>query len=68
MTTNAVVSQVVEVVVKQVWDGAGERIIAELKPEVIGDTVHISLCPPQSQGQSQAPLTDNVLYLANHIG
>ena len=36
--------------------------------KVIGDTVHVSLCPPQSQGQSQAPITDNVLHLANHIG
>src|SRR3954470_8912661 len=42
MTTNAGVSQVVEVVVKQV--------------------------PPQSRAQSQAPLTENVLHLANHIG
>ncbi|HEY2294599.1 MAG TPA: hypothetical protein VGM86_28190 [Thermoanaerobaculia bacterium] len=122
MTTSAVVSQVVEVVVKQVLDGAMERIVSDLKPErvqewlaahpewrldasgtalqrirsfpsamaaahfasfvsglasssalpallrVIGDTVHISLCPPQSQGQSQAPLTETVLHLANHIG
>ncbi|HEY4564845.1 MAG TPA: hypothetical protein VIJ36_17810 [Thermoanaerobaculia bacterium] len=120
MTTSAVVSQVVEVVVKQVLDGAMERIISELKPErvqewlaahpewrldssgtvlqrirsfpsataaahfasfvaglasssalpallkVLGDTVHISLCPPRSQ--SQAPLTENVLELAGHIG
>jgi len=42
MTTHAGVSQVVEVVVKQV--------------------------PPQSRAQSQAPLTENVLHLANHIG
>jgi hypothetical protein len=122
MTTYEGVSQIVEVVVKQVWDGVGERIISGLKPErvqewlaahpewrldasgtvlqrirsfpsgvaaahfasfvsglasssalpallkVIGDTVHISLCPPQSQGQSQAPLTETVLHLANHIG
>jgi hypothetical protein len=122
MTTYEGVSQIVEVVVKQVWDGIGERIISGLKPErvqewlaahpewrldssgtvlqrirsfpsgvaaahfasfvsglasssalpallkVIGDTVHISLCPPQSQGQSQAPLTETVLHLANHIG
>jgi hypothetical protein len=122
MTTYEGVSQIVEVVVKQVWDGLGERIVSELKPErvqewlaahpewrldssgtvlqrirsfpsgvaaahfasfvsglasssalpallkVIGDTVHISLCPPQSQGQSQAPLTETVLHLANHIG
>jgi hypothetical protein len=122
MTTNEGVSQVVEVVVKQVWDGLGERIVSELKPErvqewlaahpewrldssgtvlqrirsfpsgvaaahfasfvsglasssalpallkVIGDTVHISLCPPQSQGQSQAPLTETVLHLADRIG
>jgi hypothetical protein len=122
MTTNEGVSQVVEVVVKQVWDGMSERIIAELKPErvqewlaahpewrldasgtvlqrirsfpsamaaahfasfvsglasssslpallkVVGDTVHVSLCPPQSQGQSQAPITETVLHLANHIG
>ena len=26
------------------------------------------VCPPQSQGQSQAPLTENVLHLASHIG
>jgi hypothetical protein len=122
MTTHEGVSQIVEVVVKQVWDGIGERIISGLKPErvqewlaahpewrldasgtvlqrirsfpsgvaaahfasfvsglasssalpallkVIGDTVHISLCPPQSQGQSQAPLTETVLHLADHIG
>jgi len=122
MTTYEGVSQIVEVVVKQVWDGIGERIISGLKPErvqewlaahpewrldasgtvlqrirsfpsgvaaahfasfvsglasssalpallkVIGDTVHISLCPPQSQGQSQAPLTETVLHLADHIG
>jgi Pterin 4 alpha carbinolamine dehydratase len=120
MTTNAVVSQVVEVVVRQVLDGAMERIVSGLKPErvqewlaahpewrldpsgtmlqrirsfpsamaaahfasfvsglassvalpallkVTGDTVHIFLCPPQSQ--SQAPLTENVLHLASHIG
>src|SRR4051794_41516527 len=122
MTTSAVVSQVVEVVVKQVWDGVMEPIVAELKPErvqewlaahpewrldpsgtvlqrirsfpsgvaaayfasfvsglasslalpvllkLIGDTVHISLYPPQSQCQSQAPLTETVLHLATHIG
>ena len=34
--------------------------------KVVGDTVHISLCPPQGQGQ--APLTENVLHLAGHIG
>jgi hypothetical protein len=121
MTTHEAVSQVVEVAVRQVLDGAGERIVAALKPErvqewlaahpewrldpsgvlqrirsfpsstaaahfvsfvsglasssalpvllkVAGDTVHISLCPPQSQGQSQAPLTENVLHLASHIG
>src|SRR6476469_2005171 len=112
MTTNEGVSQVVEVVVKQVWDGIGERIISELKPErvqewlaahpewrldssgtvlqrirsfpsgvaaahfasfvsglasssslpallkVIGDTVHISLCPPLSFGFSDAAPTE----------
>jgi pterin-4a-carbinolamine dehydratase len=120
MTTDAVVFQVVEVVVEQMLAGAMERIISELKPErvqewlaahpewhldhsgtvlqrirsfpsataaahfasfvsglassvalpallrVIGDTVHIALCPPRSQ--SQAPLTENVLDLAHHIG
>jgi hypothetical protein len=119
MTTNAV-SQVVEVVVKQMWEGAGERLGSALKPErvqewlaahpewhldasgtvlqrirsfpsamaathfaafasglassvglpaileVVGETVHISLCPPR--GLSQAPLTDNVLDLAGHLG
>ena len=33
MTTNAMVSQVVEVVVKQMWEGARERIGSALKPE-----------------------------------
>jgi hypothetical protein len=120
MTTSAVVSQVVEVVVEQVMAGAMERIISELKPErvqewlaahpewrldstgmvlqrirsfpsgpvaahfasfvsglassvalpallkVVGDAVHISLSSPPGQGQ--APLNENVLTLAGHIG
>ncbi|PYQ67452.1 MAG: hypothetical protein DMF53_01720 [Acidobacteria bacterium] len=34
--------------------------------KVIGDTVHVSLGSPG--GQSQAPLTENVLTLAGHVG
>jgi len=34
--------------------------------KVVGDTVHISLGSPG--GQSQAPLTENVLTLAGHVG
>ena len=120
MTTKAVVSQVVEVVVEQMLAGAMERVSSKLKPErvqewlaahpewsldpsgtgllrirsfpsasaaaqfasfvsglasssalpallnVIGDTVHIFLCP--RRGPSQAPLTETVLDLAGHIG
>jgi len=120
MTTNAVVFQVVEVVVEQVLAAGRERIGNALKPErvqewlaahlgwsldpsgnglqrtrsfpsetaaacfasfvsglassvalpallkVTGNAVHISLNP--SQGQSQAPLTEHVLTLADHIG
>lgn len=120
MTTNAVVSHVIEVVVEQVLAAGMERIHNELKPErvqlwlaahpewsldptgtvlqrirsfpsgsaaasfasfvsglassaalpallkVIGDTVHISLSSPR--GEAQAPLTEHVLALADHIG
>ena len=120
MTTNAVVSQIVEVVVEQALAAGMERIGKELKPErvqewlaarlgwsldpsgnglqrtrsfpsetaaahfasfvsglassvalpallkVAGNMVHISLNP--SQGQEQAPLTEHVLTLADHIG
>jgi Pterin 4 alpha carbinolamine dehydratase len=120
MTTNAVVSHVIEVVVDQVLAAGMERIHDELKPErvqlwlaahpewsldptgtvlqrirsfpsgsaaahfasfvsglassvalpallkVAGDTVHISLSSPQSEGQS--PLTNPVLTLAGHVG
>jgi hypothetical protein len=119
MTTNAVVSQVLEVVVEQALSAGMERIHNELKPErvqewlaahpewsleagkvlqrirsfpsgtaaahfasfvsglassaalpallkVIGNAVHISLNP--SRGQTQAPLTENVLTVAGHVG
>lgn len=33
MTTKSVVSRVVEVIINEVWSGAMERIIQELKPE-----------------------------------
>jgi hypothetical protein len=120
MTTNAVVSHVIEVVVDQVLVADLGKIHDELKPErvqewlaahpgwsldpsgtvlqslrsfpsgavaahfasfvsglassvalpallkVIGDTVHISLGSPR--GEEQAPLTENVLTLAGHIG
>ncbi len=119
MTTSAVVSQVLEVVVEQAL-AAGMGRISELKPErvqewltahlgwsldpsgtvlqrtrsfpsgtaaahfasfvsglasssalpallkVIGNAVHISLNPPRGQGA--APLTENHLTLAGHIG
>jgi hypothetical protein len=118
LTTNAVVSHVIEVVVDQVLVAGLGQIRDELKPErvqlwlaahpgwsldpsgtvlqsirsfpsgavaahfasfvsglassaalpallkVIGDTVHVSLGSPQGQ----APLTENVLTLAGHIG
>ena len=120
MTTNAVVSHIIEVAVSQVLAAGMERIHDELKPErvqlwlaanpdwsldpsgtvlqrirsfpsgavaasfasfvsglassvalpalleVVGDTVHISLGSPR--GEDQAPLTENVLTLAGHIG
>jgi hypothetical protein len=120
MTTMAVVSQVVEVVVERALTGALEEARSKLKPErvqewlaahpewsldstgqvlqrirsfpsaavaahfasfvsglassvalpallkVTGDTVHISLGSPG--GQYQAPLTENVLTLAGHVG
>ncbi|HEY2294027.1 MAG TPA: hypothetical protein VGM86_25270 [Thermoanaerobaculia bacterium] len=58
MTTNAVVSQVVA--------GLASSLELPALLKVLGDTVHVSLCPPRSQ--SQAPLTENVLELAGHIG
>lgn len=36
--------------------------------KVIGESVHISLYSPQEQEQLQAPLTENVLTLAGHVG
>ncbi len=120
MTTKAVVSQVVEVVVEQALSGVMGEIRSTLKPErvqewlaahpewsldptgqvlqrirsfpsssvaahfasfvsglassvalpallkVIGDTVHISLGSPGEP--SHAPLTENALTLAGHVG
>jgi hypothetical protein len=51
MTTNAVVSHVVEAAVDQV---------------LAAGLAHVALGSPR--GEEQAPLTENVLTLASHIG